>query len=158
MRVRTGGRSIELEIEGRVKAEGRSVHEQARAPYGALAAPSPLTFVLQMKTPSGKNQVKITRTGRRYPDKNFINWRAKALAAIGGVAAPFPGPVHMIVDYVPGDRIRRDADGMISALFHLIVKAGIMLDDAQVKSLIWREYPVQPNRPRCSVSLREYVQ
>lgn len=42
MRVRTGGRVVEIPDERMAKAEGRSVKEQARAPRGALAAPSPL--------------------------------------------------------------------------------------------------------------------
>lgn len=40
MKVRTGGRTIEIPEE-RVMADGRSDNVQARAPYGALAAPSP---------------------------------------------------------------------------------------------------------------------
>ena len=47
MRVRTGGRVVEIPDERMAKAEGRSVKEQARAPRGALAAPSPLIFTLK---------------------------------------------------------------------------------------------------------------
>lgn len=40
MKARTGRRTIEIPDQ-RVRAEGRSVNEQAPAPYGALAAPAP---------------------------------------------------------------------------------------------------------------------
>ena len=42
MKVRTGGRVVEIPDERMAKAEGRSVKEQARVPSGTLAAPSPL--------------------------------------------------------------------------------------------------------------------
>ena len=46
MKCKIAGREVELNIEDRLKkrvrAEGRSVNEQAHAPYGALAAPLPL--------------------------------------------------------------------------------------------------------------------
>ncbi len=152
-----GGRAIEhnslrdqAHLDSRVHRLGS---ENSREPV-PNPAPSPLTFFLACQLPSGKNQVKITRTGRRYPDKNFVHWRAKALAAIGGVPAPFPGPVQMIVHYVPGDRIRRDLPGLLDALCHLLERAGIVRDDAQVKSLVWQEYPVEPKHPRCRVSIK----
>lgn len=163
------GRTIEIP-ENRVKGSvgGGAIKRDSpgAASYGVCArnsskqvsnpAPSPLIFLLNHQIPSGKNAVKINRKGQRYPDKKFVIWRAKALEAIGGVAQAFPGPVHMIVDYVPGDNIRRDAPGMLDALCHLIEKAGIVADDKQVKSLVWREYPVQPKRARCSVSICDY--
>ena len=145
---RFGGTNTSL-----VKSGGRTTHPTNTISY---AASSPLIILLNHQIPSGKNAVKINRKGQRYPDKKFVIWRAKALEAIGGVAQAFPGPVHMIVDYVPGDNIRRDAPGMLDALCHLIEKAGIVADDKQVKSLVWREYPVQPKRARCSVSICDY--
>lgn len=42
MRARIAGREVDLDIEKRVRAEGRSGKEQAHASYGVLAAPSPL--------------------------------------------------------------------------------------------------------------------
>jgi len=42
VRVRTGGRSVEIPDERMVRAEGRSVKAQAPVPDGAVVAPSPL--------------------------------------------------------------------------------------------------------------------
>lgn len=121
---------------------------------------TPFTFVLKMQIPSGKNAVQITRTGKRYPGKRFKAWRdAEMLSVKQKMAATrikpvsFDGPVSMIVDYVPGDNIRRDVPGLLDALCHLIEKVGLVQDDAQVKCVQWTTFPVQPKRPRCSVSL-----
>lgn len=124
---------------------------------------TPFTFVLQMQIPSGKNAVQITRTGKRYPGKRFKAWRDEAVNIVmsqscntlSGFTGCFAGPVSMIVDYVPGDQIRRDVPGLLDALCHLIEKVGLVQDDAQVKSVRWTTFPVQPKRPRCSVSLAE---
>lgn len=114
---------------------------------------TPFTFVLQMQIPSGKNAVQITRTGKRYPGKRFKAWRDEAMGQLTYPVTEFTGPVTMIVDYVPGDNIRRDVPGLLDALCHLIEKVGLVQDDAQVKSVLWTTFPVQPKRPRCSVSL-----
>lgn len=114
---------------------------------------TPFTFVLQMQIPSGKNAVQITRTGKRYPGKRFKAWRDEAMGQLPYPVMEFAGPVSMIVDYVPGDQIRRDVPGLLDALCHLIEKVGLVQDDAQVKSVRWTTFPVQPKRPRCSVSL-----
>lgn len=114
-----------------------------------------LTITLLGQLKSGKNRVLITRTGHRYPPKAFKDWREEMLSQIPPVRWPFEGPVHMAVDYVPGDKIRRDVPGMLDALCHVIEKAGIVLDDAQVKSVTWLTLPVAPKQPRCVVTLEE---
>lgn len=114
---------------------------------------TPFIFVLQMQIPSGKNAVQITSTGKRYPGKRFKAWRDEAMGKISYPVTEFSGPVTMIVDYVPGDNIRRDVPGLLDALCHLIEKVGLVRDDTQVKCVQWTTFPVQPKRPRCSVSL-----
>jgi Holliday junction resolvase RusA-like endonuclease len=115
----------------------------------------PYMFILDCQIPSGKNAVQITRTGKRYPGKRFKAWRDEAMGKIPYPVTEFSGPVTMTVDYVPGDNIRRDVPGLLDALCHLIEKVGLVRDDAQVKCVQWTTFPVQPNRPRCSVSLAE---
>jgi len=114
-----------------------------------------LTFTLHGQLKSGKNRVLITRTGHRYPPKTFKVWREAMLMQIGTVAHPFVGSVSMSVDYVPGDKIRRDVPGMLDALCHVIEKAGLVVDDAQVKSVTWLTLPVAPKQARCVVTLEE---
>ena len=113
----------------------------------------PYIFLLDCQIPSGKNAVQITRTGKRYPGKRFKAWRDEAMGKIPYPVTEFRGPVTMIVDYVPGDNIRRDVPGLLDALCHLIEKVGIVQDDAQVKCVQWTTFPVQPNRPRCTISV-----
>lgn len=113
----------------------------------------PYIFLLDCQIPSGKNAVQTTRTGKRYPGKRFKAWRDEAMGQLSYPVTEFTGPVSMIVDYVPGDNIRRDVPGLLDALCHLIEKVGLVQDDAQVKSVRWTTLPVQPKRPRCSVSI-----
>lgn len=110
-------------------------------------------FTLQGQLPSGKNQVKITRTGHRYPSQRFVLWRAEALRQIGKVRKPLAGRVRMTVAYWPGDKRRRDAAGMVDALCHLLEQAGIVSDDAQIKELDWFEHA--PGDAACTVQLEE---
>lgn len=112
----------------------------------------PLVFVLAAQIPSGKNAVQITRTGKRYPNERFKAWRDAALAQIGD-ARSFEGPVAMAVAYTPRDKIRRDVPGLLDALCHLIERAGIVHDDAQVKNVAWTTFPPEKNRASCWVKI-----
>lgn len=116
-----------------------------------------IMFTLMGQMKSGKNRVLITRAGRRYPPKAFQVWREEMLRQIWGMPSRpyFTGPVSIIADYVPGDLIKRDVDGMLSALFHLIVKAGILQDDAQVKNVQWHQWPLDREHPKCRVTIEE---
>lgn len=77
------------------------------------------------------------------------------LAQIGHVKQPIVGPVEMIVDYVPGDLKRRDLSALLDGLFHVMEKAGILLDDAQVKNLQWHQWPLDRKNPKCRVTLEQ---
>jgi hypothetical protein len=41
-----------------------------------------IQIILYGQLPSGKNAIKITRTGKRYPDQRFVLWRANAMAQL----------------------------------------------------------------------------
>lgn len=114
------------------------------------------TFVLHGAVPGGKNAIKITRTGRRYPDQRFVLWRANALCQLPARRPLFKGPVQLIVDYVPGDQRRRDMPGMLDALLHLLEKAGLVQDDAQVVSLLWTPFPMDRERPQCTLTIKPW--
>lgn len=114
-----------------------------------------LTFKLSGQIPSGKNAVKITRKGMRYPDKRFKAWREEAMAALSMQDAlsqsTWERPVAMIVDYVPADDRRRDLPGMCDALCHLLEKAGILADDCLVHKLNWQSFA--PDKERAGVTV-----
>lgn len=121
-----------------------------------LAAPEPtlsLCVTLWGQIRGGKNNICITRTGHRYPNKKFEQWRAEMLRQCPPVAGPFTGPLHLIVDYVKGDRLRRDLPAMLDALLHLFGKAGYFVDDSQVVQVTWTPFPLDRKRPRCTVTL-----
>jgi len=112
-----------------------------------------LTFTLRGKMKSGKNEVMTTSRGMRYPKAQFKVWRSDMLEQIGYIARPFVGPVALVVDYVPQDKIRRDAPGILDAICHLLEKAGIVTDDAQVKTIHWTEF-VPEKAGHCTVTIK----
>ena len=112
-----------------------------------------VTFTLHGKMKSGKNHVQITRTGRRYPNKSFAIWRDDMLRQINYKGKPLPGRVGLEAWYTPGDRLRRDAPGIIDALLHLFEKAGILEDDAQIKWVFWSEGAIDRSAPQCMIIL-----
>ena len=113
-----------------------------------------VNFTLLGKMKSGKNHVQITRTGQRYPKKEFVAWRTDMLNQIDWHKSPITGRVSLNVDYVPGDALRRDVPGILDALLHLLEKAGILEDDAQVKNVDWLEWPMDRQHPKCRVMIR----
>jgi len=113
-------------------------------------------FILKGQLPGGKNRIKTTRTGHRYPDKRFVEWRADALAQLPNRPPRIDGPVAMIVDYTPGDRRIRDMDAMLGTLGHLLCKAGVLEDDAQIVALHWHPFPMDRDHPQCIVTLNQF--
>jgi Holliday junction resolvase RusA-like endonuclease len=89
--------------------------------------------------------VRITRTGRRYPTARFVQWRASAYYQVRAQLIkqqawrewPRHAPMALTVYYRPRDRRRRDVPGMLDALLHLLERAEVIQDDAQVKTVFW---------------------
>lgn len=111
-----------------------------------------MTFSIIGQMPSGKNQVKITRSGHRYPDKRFVAWREMVVPELElqrGKCELFPiaSTVSIECDYTPGDRRTRDVPGMLDALFHVIVKAGLLVDDGLVWAVTWRRNEMDRQQP-----------
>lgn len=96
-------------------------------------------FEFQLKIsgqcPSGKNAVIVTRAGHRFPSARFVEWRQQAMNEVFlqlkklKVELPIKNAVDVYIEYTPKDRIRRDAPGIIDALWHLIEKVGVVSDD-----------------------------
>jgi len=106
---------------------------------------------------SGKNAVKINRTGRRYPANRFKAWRARAmgdlLAGLGGKKVRFTTPCRLLMSYTPGDARRRDVPGMEDAICHLLEKAGIVADDVLLKDMAFRTRPINRKSPQLELWL-----
>jgi Holliday junction resolvase RusA-like endonuclease len=63
------------------------------------------------------------------------------------------GPVKLYVLYTPGDRRRRDVPGMLDAILHLLEKAEVVEDDAQIVDVSWHTEPMNSCHPGALVSV-----
>lgn len=117
-----------------------------------------MTFTLFGQLTSGKNAVGITRTGHHYPNKRFADWRADAVQQLKALRLvpkhPIDFPIHLSVQYWPGDRRTRDVSGMLDALFHLFMHAGIITDDGLIRDVTWRWQGVNKECPKVEVILQ----
>lgn len=167
MKARIGGREVVVD-EGKVRGGSmRGGDGSAKACTASRSvsnpAPAPLSFTLLGQITSGKNSIKTTRTGRRYPTKRFVVWRDEAetqlrkhlLALVfrWAIILPKPMRVKLVVQYYPGDLIRRDVPGMLDAICHVLEIAGIVEDDAQIKAVDWQEMDLDRERPRVLLTL-----
>jgi Holliday junction resolvase RusA-like endonuclease len=119
-----------------------------------------LRIVFKGQVRGGKNNIIITRTGRRFPNKEWAKWRDEAVRS---VLSQLPKgfqtitePVSVRLDYVAGDKRRRDFPAICDAIWHVLEKAGVVADD----TLLW---PTQSSRnydkisPRCEITIKEAV-
>lgn len=115
-----------------------------------------MKITLKGQIPSGKNAVKITRTGKRYPSPRFVAWRNVAIRQIisqVGIVMRFSRPAAITIDYWPGDLRRRDVPGMADALFHLLERYRIVLDDSLLINLVWRTHEIDRENPRTEIEI-----
>ena len=113
---------------------------------------------LSGKMQSGKNRVLITRTGHRYPTERFVAWRADMSAQVRQQRAQLTAidkPCKLTIRYWPGDLIRRDASGIMDALFHVFEHCGVVTDDALFQAIEYTQMPLDRSNPRCTVEIQE---
>jgi hypothetical protein len=117
---------------------------ETQAPPAAPNTPFVLRLVGQVR--GGKNAMGVTKSGRHYAKAPFKKWRAEMVAQIkpqmirafgfrhsGGGDCFVTEPTNVRIDYVAGDRKRRDQTGIFDAIFHLLEYAQVVTDD----SLLW---------------------
>jgi len=118
---------------------------------------TPITFILTSQTPGGKNAVKMTRTGHRYPNKRFVAWReavmAELTAQIRDGQPQLYRPLALTIEYTPGDNRTRDIPGMQDALFHVLERSGLIANDGLIYDCHWRRFPVQKGKPQLIVTI-----
>ena len=165
------GKSVEaLDCAGRGEAYNpeagratklRTKESERSTMAGSNPAPPPqlpreLVIVGQIK--SGKNRILITRTGHRYPPKEFKAWRDEAVEDMRKQwkqpAIIFP--VSLWCQYWPGDRRTRDVSGMMDAMFHVLVKAGVLHDDGLVWNCSWFRMEMNKKGPKVLITVREW--
>ena len=114
----------------------------ATAPPAAPVAPRcadvpRLVLRLKGQCRGGKNGMGVTRTGCHYAKPTFKRWRDDAVRQIHP-QLPFPWtaiarPCNVRLDYVSGDKRRRDMPAVLDAVWHVLEKAGVVADD----TLLW---------------------
>jgi len=124
-------------IHGRsVTVPSRTVNEKTgRITFSGPRKELRLVIIGQIR--GGKNAVKITRKGKRYPDAKWAKWRD---AAVRQIVAQLPAdhqtittPISVRLEYVAEDHRRRDQPAVLDAIFHVMERAGVVADD----TLIW---------------------
>lgn len=108
------------------------------APVATRCADVPrLVLRLTGQVRGGKNGMGVTRTGRHYAKPTFARWRDDAVRQIRCQLPsgwkPIDVPCNVRLDYVAGDKRRRDMPAVLDAIFHALEKAEFCVDD----TLIW---------------------
>lgn len=85
----------------------------------------------------GKNNIIICRNGARIPKQSWVTWRDQKVAEVKAQLPPdwipIATPASVRMDYVAGDKRRRDQPAVIDSLWHVLEKAGVAVDD----TLLW---------------------
>ena len=100
--------------------------------------------------------MQISRTGRHFPLKSFVDWRSLTELQIRnqvGYPSPIEGPCKAFFAYYPGDLRRRDVPGMIDALFHVFERLKLVKDDSLIRHVDWKTFELCRENPRVEVEL-----
>jgi len=69
----------------------------------------------------------------------------------------FALPVDVEINYWTGDRRRRDAPGIIDALWHLLERCGVVSDDAHLggfeRSIVYKNCGLDKANPRVEITI-----
>lgn len=112
-----------------------------------------------MKLPGGKNAMSIDpRSGRHYANERFEIWRAAAMTQILNQRPAGPAifvPCRVKVDYTPGDLIGRDVPGMMDALWHVLERAKIIVNDKLLEDVQWNRHDLDRENPVTAIEIVE---
>jgi Holliday junction resolvase RusA-like endonuclease len=105
-----------------------------------------LEIHLKSQVRGGKNNMKMTRTGKHYPDPKFVEWRNRMFAQI---KEQWPAVVTIkdkshkwYFEYTPEDNKRRDIPAILDAVFHVLERSFIVSDDSIIKNIEFTELPI----------------
>jgi Holliday junction resolvase RusA-like endonuclease len=85
----------------------------------------------------GKNNMIVCRNGAHIPRASWKLWRDDAVEQIKRQLPPFYVPIsepcNVRLDYVAGDKRRRDFPAIVDAIWHVLERCAVVRDDA----LLW---------------------
>ena len=94
----------------------------------------------------GKNNMKMTRTGKHYPDPKFVEWRNRMFEQIKEqlpTVVTIKDKSHKwYFEYIPEDNRRRDIPAILDAVFHVLERSFIVSDDSIIKNMKFTELPI----------------
>jgi crossover junction endodeoxyribonuclease RusA len=108
------------------------------SPLASVSNTQPeVSLVITGQIRGGKNNMIVTRTGMHFPKPEWAKWRDNAVAEIKRQLPPcfkpLDVPINMRLNYIAGDKRRRDMPAILDSIFHVVERAGVVTDD----SLIW---------------------
>jgi Holliday junction resolvase RusA-like endonuclease len=117
-------------------------------------------FIITGQVRGGKNAIRTTRQGHRYPSKVFEKWSTQAVAEVreqDQFHNTLTIPLGVSFDYTPGDARIRDIPAIIDAVFHVLERAEIVASDNQFRRIgHYYQHPVNRQHPLIVVELWSY--
>lgn len=102
-----------------------------------------MSIVIKGQIRGGKNNMIVTKKGKHIPKKPWADWRDQAVRQVMNQLPsnwePISTPTNVRIDYIAGDRKRRDFPAICDSIWHVLEKAGFVVDD----TLLW---PAQSSR------------
>lgn len=98
------------------------------------------TYTMTGQIRGGKNNICITKSGHRYPNKEWAAWRDTQVYSLKAQRSDktLDMPCFLSVDYVASNKQRRDIPAILDAIMHCLEKSGIVADDALIKHVYIR--------------------
>lgn len=146
----------EPSVQQALTAQGPVGVALLEAVTGRKAESQSITITITGQIRGGKNNYIVTRKGKHIPKKEWAKWRDEKVEEVRNQLPqawePVSTPVKCSMEYVTGDKRRRDFPAVVDSVFHVLEKAGVVTDD----TLIWvttssRSYSKE--RPKCCLTL-----
>lgn len=115
-------------------AQGNGTGPPDSVLWGVRVVSDPIRLDLPFP-PSVNNLFSQSRTGRRFPSKQYVAWRGVAAWEIlrqapHRVTKALTFPVHVHIALTPVDKRSRDCDNFLKPLLDSLVRAGVLPDDS----------------------------
>ena len=119
-------------------------------------------FSILGETPAKKNSRINLKNGISIPSERYREWHSDAEMQLRGLRGSLPeSPIEtqceITLNFIHGDKRRRDSDNGTSSIMDLLVDCGILSDDNwNIVRTIHVLNNYQKNEPKCDVLIRLY--